>query len=108
MFVGPLKTYNSEVIQVACTESPKTIVRLAGDYDLTRKEELSAIFSGLDGQSEIVIDMRDVTYIDSTVLRELACLHLRDPQRLVSLHGVKAPIRRILSIVGFDRLLNIA
>ena len=81
---------------------------LAGEYDLTRKDELARALATLDADAEIVIDMRDVTYIDSTVLRELAALHLRDPQRSVSLLGVKPPIRRVLSIVGFDRLLNIA
>lgn len=88
-------------------DSSKQMVRLAGEYDLTRKDELAALFSGLDAAGEVVIDMRDVTYIDSTVLRELAALRLRDPARAISLRHVKAPIRRILDVVGFDRLLNI-
>lgn len=88
-------------------QTPKHLVRLAGDYDLTRKDELAAIFAQLDGSAEVVIDMRDVTYMDSTVLRELAALRSRNPHRSVSLLGVDNSIRRILRIVGFDRILNI-
>jgi anti-anti-sigma factor len=96
------------MISVHQAQSPKHLVRLAGDYDLTRKDELAAVFAQLDDSREIVIDMRDVTYLDSTVLRELAALHVKNPQRSVSLLGVEEPIRRILSIVGFDRILDIA
>jgi anti-anti-sigma factor len=88
-------------------QSSKHLVRLAGDYDLTRKDELAALFAPLEGNREIVIDMHDVTYMDSTVLRELAALHQKNPHRPVSLLGVDRSIRRILRIVGFDRILNI-
>lgn len=96
------------MLRVRSAPPPKHLVRLAGEYDLTRKDELATVFSQLDGHDEVVIDMRDVTYIDSTVLRELAALQLRNPQRPVSLRGVNEPILHVLRIVGFDRLLDIA
>ena len=95
------------MVRVREAQSPKHLVRLTGDYDLTRKEELATLFAQLADDREVVIDMGDVTYIDSTVLRELAALHGKNPLRAVSLFGVEESIRRILCIVGFDRILNI-
>jgi hypothetical protein len=48
------------------------VLRLAGEYDLTRKNEIVELFATLDGDSSVQIDLSDVTYIDSTILRELA------------------------------------
>jgi anti-anti-sigma factor len=107
LFRFAAKAYNCNVMELGPAASPNHIVRLTGEYDLTRRDELAAIFSKLDGDGEIVIDMGDVTYVDSTVLRELAALRLRDQERSVFLRGVRAPIRHILSIVGFDRIFTI-
>lgn len=85
----------------------ETILRLEGEYDLARKGEVSAQFAALDGDA-VCIDFSDVTYIDSTILRELAELRLRDRERSITLIGVNAHIRHVFKVVNFDELFDIA
>jgi anti-anti-sigma factor len=84
-----------------------TILRLEGEYDLARRGEVSAQFASLDGNA-VCIDFSEVTYIDSTILRELAELRLRDQKRAITLIGVNAHIRHIFDVVNFNELFNIA
>src|SRR5579871_3091529 len=46
-------------------------VELSGEYDLARKQEVAALFAAVNGKASITIDMREVTYVDSTFLNEL-------------------------------------
>ena len=82
-------------------------VRLRGEYDLARKDEVSALFDTLEGAGPVVIDMSDVTYIDSTILGQLASLRLRSSARPIELRGVNQRIRRIFNIVGFDSVFSL-
>ena len=82
------------------------LVRLAGEYDLTRKDEIAALFDSLAQNGAIVIDLRDVTYLDSTVLRELAKLRVRNDSH-IELRGPSERIRRILNIAQFDELFSV-
>jgi len=82
-------------------------IRLAGDYDLSRKDEVSTLFNALDGDGAVVIDMTDVTYIDSSILNEFAVLRLRDENRSITLRRVSKSVRRILQIVSFDRIFTL-
>jgi anti-anti-sigma factor len=82
------------------------IVRISGEYDLSRKDEFVALFQSLDSQP-LVIDLTEVTYVDSTILRELAALKARDMQRPITLCGVNEHLRRILQIVQFDKIFEI-
>lgn len=82
-------------------------IKLSGDYDLSRKEELAQLFHSLDGGVPIVLDLNGVTYIDSTILRELAILRLRDERRSITLTGARPDVRHILNIVNFHRLFII-
>jgi anti-anti-sigma factor len=80
---------------------------LDGEYDLTRRDEIARLFDSLDGDGEVVIDLTNVTYLDSTVLRELARLHIRRGGRNISLAGVNENIRRIFKLVGFEEIFDI-
>ncbi len=82
-------------------------IALSGEYDVTRRRELSALFESLDGNEPLAIDLSDVTYIDATALRELSTLRLRDPGRSIALLGANANLRRVFALVGFDRVFDI-
>ena len=82
-------------------------LRLEGEYDLTRRDEVAALFNALDGDGDVVIDMTNVTYLDSTVLRELASLRLRNANRAITLMGLSPHIRHILTVVDFDKIFKI-
>ena len=53
------------------SDSSTRLIKLDGEYDLRRKDEVAGLFGSLDGESSVVIDMTKVTFIDSTFLREL-------------------------------------
>jgi anti-anti-sigma factor len=84
----------------------ETVIRLVGEYDLARKDEVVAQFAALDS-NPVCIDFSDVTYIDSTILRELAQLRLDDERRSITLTGVNPHVRHIFNVVNFDELFDI-
>ncbi|HMF27621.1 MAG TPA: STAS domain-containing protein [Candidatus Cybelea sp.] len=83
-------------------------VMLEGEYDLTRKAEIATLFQTLDGDGDLVIDLTNVTYLDSTILDELAALRRRSAQRSITLSGANDHIQRVFRIVGFDQIFKTA
>jgi anti-anti-sigma factor len=82
-------------------------IELNGEYDLSSKEDIASLFRSLRADGPAVIDMVKVTYMDSTVLHELAELHSRFGQHPITLLGVNKNLQRVLHIVNFDRLFEI-
>lgn len=80
---------------------------LEGEYDLARRDEIARLFDLLDGDGA-VIDLTNVTYLDSTILNELARLRRHGADRSVLLTGANAHIRRLFKVVRFDELFDIA
>lgn len=78
-------------------------VRLAGELDLSNVSSLRAKLASIDGPA--VVDLSDVTYLDSTALNELAVLRRRVGN--VALVVGSPNIRRTLEIVGFGRSFRI-
>jgi anti-anti-sigma factor len=87
---------------------PERCIELYGEYDISRKDELSSIFASLKGDDPIVIDMTKVSYVDSTILHELAQLRHRQRDCSITLLGVSSNVKRIFEIVNFDRLFQIS
>jgi anti-anti-sigma factor len=83
-------------------------VELSGEYDLSRKQELALLFESLEGNEPVVIDLAKVSYLDSTMLNELSIFRSRNPERQITLRGANQNIRRILRLVNFDSLFNVA
>jgi anti-anti-sigma factor len=81
-------------------------LELDGEYDLNRKQELASLFEALDADAPIEIDLSRVTYLDSTVLHELAALRLRC-HREITLVGANANLRRVFHVTNFDELFHI-
>jgi anti-anti-sigma factor len=88
-------------------DSQLATVRLTGEYDIARREELARLFQSIDGQRPLVIDMSDVSYVDSTFLNELANLRLSDKGRSITISGANEHIARLLKTVSFDQLFKI-
>lgn len=83
-------------------------VRLTGEYDIARREELATLFRSINGADPLVIDMTDVSYVDSTFLNELATLRLGDTGRSITIAGVSEHIAHLLKTVSFDQLFVIS
>jgi anti-sigma B factor antagonist len=78
-------------------------IELSGEYDLARKQEVAALFAAVNGKASITIDMRDVTYVDSTFLNELVAMRLRLQERSVTLVGARPNVVRVLQLTKLDR-----
>ncbi len=88
------------------TESPfdgGAVVRCAGEIDLTNCERIvEAVMSALDsGPTGLVLDMSEVTFLDSSGIRclliaEKSCHERRIPLELIS----SEPVQRVLDLVG--------
>lgn len=81
-------------------------ITLEGEYDLSRKDEIAKVFATVEGQSAVVVDVAKVTYLDSTILRELALMRLKQRDRQITLVGANENLRRLLKIAGLDRILD--
>ena len=82
-------------------------VVLEGEWDLTRKNELTKLLAPLSRDGNATVDIRDVTYVDSTTLGVLAGLLKRLQGTTITLLGPQPQILRLLKIVNFDRLFRI-
>ena len=87
------------------------VVEPSGEIDLATAPELEACLDALfeSGTRRIIIDLRDVTFIDSTGLRAL----LRARGRLEVTRGIlvvvceNASIRRVFDVAGLVDLLHV-
>jgi len=82
-------------------------IELQGEYDLASKEALAALFESLRADRPVEIDMTKVTYMDSTVLQELAKLRDRFEDQSIKLLVRGSSILRLLHMVQFDKLFEI-
>jgi anti-anti-sigma factor len=83
-------------------------IELEGEYDLSQREQIAALFGSLHADGPIVIDLTKVTFIDSTFLHLLAALRLRFKGQSITLTGATANIKRILKLVKFEQLFVLA
>jgi anti-anti-sigma factor len=87
-------------------EDARRQIELTGEYDLQRREELRGLFDVLDA-ADVVIDLRNVTYVDSTFLSELIVLRHRLPDSVITLLGPTRSIKRLFEIVDFASIFRI-
>jgi anti-anti-sigma factor len=80
-----------------------------GELDIATTPELEQALSGAtaDGVPQIVLDLRELTFMDSTGLRALAQANARATELGVSLSLIRGPrqIERVLEISGLGALL---
>lgn len=80
---------------------------LEGEWDLARRDELQALCALLSSERPATIDIRGLTYADSTVLSALATLAVRFNGATITLLGPTPQIKRLLLMVNFDKLFRI-
>jgi anti-sigma B factor antagonist len=92
------------------TDDQPIVVKLSGEYDLARRVELEGQLSVAYAANVAVIDMSDVSYIDSTAL---ACF-IRLKKRM-SAHGPgvvrilrpQTQVRRVLELTQLDQIFEL-
>ena len=82
-------------------------LRLSGEYDLCRREEVAGLFSSVGDVPQLELDFTDVTYVDSTVLTEMVKLRRRLPDCQINIVGAAPNLQRLLHVVGFEQIFRI-
>jgi anti-anti-sigma factor len=99
--------------RVEALEAPKgvSLLLLAGEIDLAtsgrfRAHVESAVQSRVRG---LVVDLSEVTFMDSTMLRELLRAHhdIGGAGGRLVLADVRAPVSRLLELTGTDGVLTV-
>jgi anti-sigma B factor antagonist len=83
------------------------IVHPRGELDLVTVETLRAALAGIESVTRLVLDLRGLSFIDSSGLRLLVELHRRAQRDRLQLTLVApaAPIDRAIQLCGLDKAL---
>jgi anti-anti-sigma factor len=84
-----------------------SVVKLDGEWDIADVPRLRAAFEGLDESKNVIVDLRGVSYLDSSSLTEILTLHKRITTTGKRLDVIisDGPVRRLFQITSLDRLL---
>jgi anti-sigma B factor antagonist len=80
-----------------------------GDIDIAGGPILDAALVEFDGDVPLVLDLSDVSFVDSSGLRSLLSASQRASERSerVTLRGVRPEVLRLLEITGTDGLFDL-
>ena len=90
----------------------RAVVVIRGELDLATAPDLeAALQERLDAGQDVVVDLRELDFMDSTGLRVLVAAHTRvegtEQRFLIVRPRPGAPIERILAIAGVERVLDL-
>ena len=90
----------------------RAVVVLRGELDLATAPDLEAALNErLDAGQDVVVDLRELDFMDSTGLRALVTAHARvqdtDQSFLIVRPLPGAPIERILAVAGVATVLDL-
>ena len=90
----------------------RAVVVIRGELDLATAPDLeAALTERLDAGQDVVVDLRELAFLDSTGLRVLVASHIRaeggDASFLIVRPRPGAPIKRILDIAGVESVLDV-
>lgn len=87
-----------------------TVLRVSGEIDLSSADHFTAALgSAVDRSGSVIVDLRDVAFMDSTGLRALleARRRLDTDGRTISLHlEDSGPVARLLELAGVADLFG--
>jgi anti-anti-sigma factor len=99
----------SELLQVLPTGEPRT-VRLIGELDASNADEfLDTLMRHLDGGGDLVLNLAELSFIDSMGLRSLLRIatELENTGKLL-LDSPQRGVARTIELVGLEQAHNIA
>jgi anti-sigma B factor antagonist len=91
------------------TGADNVVIDLDGEFDMSEVEAFRICFDGVVASSggDVVIDLTDVTFIDSTAIQALlnARRCLAEQGRDVRLQHFTSPVARVLDLAGLASVL---
>jgi anti-sigma B factor antagonist len=90
----------------------RAVVVIRGELDLATAPDLDTVLTErLDTGQDVVVDLRELEFMDSTGLRVLVSAHARvegTEQSFVIVRPLPgAPIERILAVAGVEKVLEL-
>jgi anti-anti-sigma factor len=87
------------------------VLRCSGDEDIaTRGRRRTALSRALASKSDVVVDLTELTFADRSQILDLAIVarRLRRTGRQMLLRDPQPQVRRVLEVVGLNRLPGVA
>jgi anti-anti-sigma factor len=84
------------------------IARVSGEFDLSAAEAVEAALKALEAECDvIVLDLREITFLDSTGLRTITSADARSRAGEFELKIVRGPehVQKLLHVTGMDKIL---
>jgi anti-anti-sigma factor len=107
--IDPVKDAEPAKLQIRVQNAHgPAIVRLTGEIDLSNAARLQDQLSLLVEQGHVVVDLSEVTFIDSTGLTAFIIGHRRASAAGTGLHlaGASGTVQRLLELTQLDRHLD--
>jgi len=95
------------VILIVDFSEQRAMLLVTGDEDRsTQGARRTALSRALQSKSDLVVDLSDLSFADASLMVDLAMVarRLRQRGRRMLLRGAQPQIRRLIEIVGLDRL----
>lgn len=86
------------------------VVTLRGEWDVASRERLRGALQALGTNADVLVDLRQASFFDSTALAELISLYKRlnaAGHRVEALVG-ESNMRRLLELTSLDGLLGVS
>jgi anti-anti-sigma factor len=86
------------------------VVTLRGEWDVSNRDRLHEAFVALGLDRDVLVDLSDASFFDSTALAELIVLYKRltgGSRRLEALVG-NSNMRRLLELTSLDALFGVS
>ena len=86
------------------------MITLRGEWDVSNREWLREALTSLGKEHDVIIDLREANFFDSTALAELIALYkglAAEERRLEALVG-ESNMRRLLELTNLDGLLGVS
>jgi anti-anti-sigma factor len=95
-------------VEVLLADYDHVVVTIAGEFDMGTRLDVVDGLAGIDFR-HLVIDLGEVTFIDSMGLKLLVELHerCRAKDGTLTLSAASRPVRRVLAATGLDQVLTV-
>ena len=82
---------------------PDGTIRLSGEFDLSAIETFRlAIETSADAEREIVLDLTDLTFLDSSGIRAILTMAQEIGTNGVLLRNPRPNVRRVIELIGIE------
>jgi anti-sigma B factor antagonist len=90
-------------------DSDPAVIRVGGELDSNSARELRAGMTGVVGRQQTIVDIREVSFVDSAGLGALVggIRRLREAGGSVVLCCTRASVLRLLRMTGLDRIVAV-